>query len=357
MADPTFDPFTDPEYQTLFNDAKAASDTFASNEAEIKRLQAIIDTYGSDITPQNNPQAFAIIGQAKVLQAANDELKKQLPVLTAKRDNRFALASQGWVNSQAGTAGAGAVKSQNLLATNINANIQGSIALNNSQAADALLGIGQKQQAVVGRQSAKAGQAGYSASSGTLGALADAAATASDADQAAIEGYRVGTNNLLTQQSTAAMGAATAITGAINKTTTDWQDKSLVTLTDVTDTRMTNVNTAVAASGFTGDMNTPGITDSNAAVDTALDTWDYASYMETLNTLTGHSANQATWDQMMSSQGVPPINPYSQYSSTLAPLAPVSGGIATNLLAAATNTPDVYTSTLSGKKNNTGRLI
>jgi hypothetical protein len=278
-------------------------------------------------------------------------------VLETKRENRGAVLKQGGVNVQTGEAGAEAVKNENLLSRNINQEIQGRVARNISQADEAQKSIGKNLGATIGQQAARAGQAGVDVGSGTTGAMADAASAKSATDKSAIEGYRIGLQNLLMGQGDAATKAAESLTGSINTQTADWAAKSTSAVGDVTGNLLKNVETVVGTGYFEGDAQTQGVKDSQAAVGTTLDTWSLNSYQDVLNTLTSHSANKTTWDQMLLEQAGAPTNPYSSYNAAISPLTPVAG-TQSNLLAAAAGEQDlsgVYT--LSGSKSKSASLI
>jgi hypothetical protein len=293
------------------------------------------------------------IEQLNALDAEMVALSGEASTLETKRDNRGALVTQGGVNTQAGTAASEAIKNENLLAQNIGQEIQGRIARNNQQATEAKASVNILSEATRGRQAAKAGQAGYGMASGTAGALADASASKSAEDQAAIESYRVGRQNLLMGQGEAAAKSALDLSGTINTITDDWSTKSAAALTDVTGTLLKNVETVVKMPSFSGDIQAaPGIKPAQEAVDSTLGTWSFDKYMETLNTLTGHSSNKSTWDSMLLDLKSAPENPYGSADSAISPLTPVAG-TQSNLLAAAAGAPsqDVYSMNLSGKKS------
>ena len=283
------------------------------------------------------------------------KLQGSAQVSEASREGRGAVLKQQGVNLQAGPAAQTAIEGENLLVRNINQELQGRIAGNKVQAEEAKKNVGTQQAAALGQAAARAGQAGYSSGSGTGLAMSEAARTRYDADRTAIEGQRQGRENLLVQQGQAAAESATILSGAIDKTSRDWQDKSTTAITDVTGVLVGNVKKVAGLPGFGGDVNTPGVQASREAVGTALETWSFDSYLEALNSLTSRSVNKGTWDRLLLEKDAP-VNPYEQYSSAISPLTPIAG-TSSNLLAAAAGTPDtVYTSTLSGKKN-TGSLI
>lgn len=340
-----FDPTTDTEYQRLDSEVQKLNKQIADAEAILKA----------------NPSAFTFV----------DTLRVNLARTTAERDNLGAKLQQGSVNAQTATAGAEAIKNENLLARNINQEITGRIAQNTQQAGEALVNVDLQQKAKIGQQAAKAGQAGYNAESGTAGALTEAVGAKIALDKAALEDLRLGRQNLLLGQGTAATKAAESLAGSIDTTTKDWADKSTSAVTEVTDTRMKNllgITEPAKIGDFTGqygdftvykpvDTNTPGMQAASKAIDTTLDTWSMQSYTDVLNTLTSHSANKTTWDQMLLDKVSAPVNPYQQFDSGISPLTPLAG-TQSNLLAAAAGSPDVYTSNLSGTTTNkTGRLI
>jgi hypothetical protein len=278
-------------------------------------------------------------------------------VFETKRENRGAVLKQGGVNVQTGVAGAEAVQNENLLSRNINQEIQGRIALNLSQAKEAQQSIGKNLGATIGQQEARAGQAGVDVGSGTTGVMATAASAKSATDKAAIEDYRIGQQNLLMGQGDAATKAAESLTGSINTQTADWAAKSTSAVGDVTANLLSNVETIVGTGYFEGDAQTQGVKDSQAAVGTTLDTWSLQSYQDVLDTLTSHSANKTTWDQMLLDQASTPTNPYSSYNEAIDPLTPV-GGTPTNLLAAASEEQDISNVyTLSGSTSKSTSLI
>lgn len=359
---------TDTEFLGYNTEAEKKWAELAKSQEEIASLQTQLESAKARVIPptvdgdtdwdaENARQAeiTSLQTQLNETSARIVPLQGEAQVLETKRENRGAVLKQGGANTQAGTAGAEAVKNENLLSQNINQELVGRIARNTAQAKEAQTSVNLLSAATLGRQAALAGQAGYNAESGTSRALAASATSKSAADQAAIEGYRIGRQNLLMGQGDAATKAAESLTGSINKTTADWSEKSSSALTDVTGTLLANVEQLTAAEGFTGDANTQGVKDAYAAVDTTLGTWSYDSYLDVLDTLTSKSANKSTWDQMLLEQGSTPENPYSQFNTALSPLTPLAG-TSSNLLAAAAGSPDVYTSKLSGTNNN-GRLI
>ncbi len=364
---------TDPEFLGYDQKAKKAHADIAARQAVLDALQKELNGFpatGNDtawsqgqLGKQGQQQQVLTDARKKELQAQIDalntnitSLQGQAQIYETQRENRGAVVTQGGVNAQVGTAGAEAVKSENLLAQNINQELQGRIATNTSQAREAQAAVDKANAAVLGQQAARAGQAGYSGASGTSGAMADVALSKAEADKAAIEGYRAGYQNLLMGQGSAATKAAQDLTGSILTQTADWNAKSTAAVTDVTGNLLTNTQKVVdTPGGLASPELTQSVQDSQAAVGTTLDTWSLKSYQDVLSTLTSHSANKSTWDQMLLDKTAKPVNPYSTYETAISPLTPIAG-TQSNLLAAAAGAPDnVYT--LSGTKNNTGSLL
>ena len=347
----------DPEFLGYNTAAGKKWEAMAAKQAELAEAQAQWDAL-DPLAQRGIPKIYGPIkARLADLTSQITSLQGEAQVLETKRENRGAVLKQGGVNTQTGAAGAEAVKAENLLSQNINQELVGRIAKNTQQATEAQSSVNLLSRATIGRQAVKAGQAGYDASSGTAQAMTEAAISKSAADKAAIEGYRIGRQNLLMGQGEAATKAAESLTGSINTQTADWAAKSTAAVGDVTGTLLKNMEQLVAVPGFSGDAQTPGVKASSAAVDTTLDTWSLKSYMDVLNTLTSHSANKSTWDQMLLDQASPAANPYGQFNAAISPLTPIAGA-QSNLLAAAAGagSPDVYSSNLSGTKNN-GRLI
>jgi hypothetical protein len=366
MAEHIIDPTTDKEYSSLDAQIQEQQKALTDLPNEIKRKRSAGYVWAPDrnswIIPQFNKDPHAHIGDQEAVKYANTapdptSYKKAITELTAKRDNRAAVLKQTGANMGVGDAGAEAVANENLLSQNINQEITGRIARNTAQADEAQKAVNILTGAKLGQNAVKAGRAGYDASSGTAGVLAQSATAKTEADKAAIESYRIANQNLLMGQGDAATKAAESLTGTVSATTADWASKSMSAVNDVTGARLKNVETVLAVPGNTGDVNTPGVKASVDAIGTTLGTWSLQSYMDVLNTLTSHSTNKSTWDQMLLDQASPAVNPYSSYEAAISPLTPVAG-TASNLLAAAAGGPDlsnVYT--LSGNKNKTGGLI
>lgn len=356
---PTYE-FDDPEYISYAQQQELVEGEILKKQQQIKLLEKA-DTLQIDAS--GIPVGYSSASQISELKKEIAELAVKAQQWQVKKEAKGAVLTQGGVNTQAKTAGEKAAKDENLLVQNIQQELQGRVARNLFQAEEAQSKVGKQYEAALGQQAARAGQAGYAASSGTAGAMAGAAASKTAADRAAIEDYRLGLQNLLMGQSGAAAGAAESLIGAINKGTTDWGEKSTTAVSDVTGNLLTNVEQLTGTPGYTGDVYAdPGIAASQAAVDTALDTWSLTAYMDVLDTLTSHSANKATWEKMLLEQAGTPTNPYGQYDTAISPLTPVAG-TQSNLLAAAAaagedDTSNVYTSSLklSGKKKSKGLI-
>lgn len=347
----TYTDISDPEFLGYDQQAKQLRKTISNKQPEYDSLKTQYTALANKGFSDNyiNRYYNDLAKKTHTLDAELVSLSGQAATLETQRENRGATLTQAGANTQIDTAGSEAVKNENLLSQNINQEITGRIARNTQQAQDTVAGVNLLSEATRGRQAAKAGQAGYSGASGTAGALAAAASSKSAGDLAAIEDYRIAEQNLLMGQGEAATKSATSLSGTINTQTADWAAKSTSALTDVTGTLLKNVQQVADTPGFSGDINTPGVKASQAAVDTTLGTWSLKSYMDVLDTLTSHSANKSTWDQMLLEQAGTPTNPYSQFDTALTPLTPLAG-TSSNLLAAAAGTPDnVY--------KNTGRLI
>lgn len=362
--DTLYTDFSDPELLGYDEESRKKWAEAEAKKARLPQLQAELD-YNAAREDFRHFHDKAQELRATIAQINSEvaALEGEAQVLETKRENRGATLKQTGENAQSRGAAGTAIENENLLLRNISQELQGRVAQNTAQAAEAITSADTRGAAERGRAAARAGQAGYSAESGTVSAMADAARTRSDADRQAIEGYRIGRQNLLLGQSEAAAQAAESLTGTINTQTADWEAKSTAAVSDVTGNLLENVQQITGVEGFQGDVRDPrgkgdvyGVKASEEAVDSTLGTWSFAAYLDTLNMLTGKSANKNTWDRMLLEQAGASVNPYAQFSTAISPLTPTAGP-STNLLAAAAGADqidNVYT--LSGTKNTGGLL-
>ena len=348
---------TDPDFLKFDKAAAGKWAAAGKKEAEAEDLRkrlaaagAMLQNSSSQGDLYNWTQAVAVL-QSMLDSATADltSLQGQAQVSETQRENRGAVLAQSGVNTRAAGAGAAAIESENLLVSNINQELTGRVSQNLVQAEEAKKNIGRQQDAATGRALVLAGQSGYSAGSGTARAMDEASRARYDADRAAIEDLRIGRQNLLMEQGQAAGESANMLAGAIDRTTKDWKEKSTSSLIDVAGSLLKSVEQA----GGTG---APGVQAAQEAVGGTLATWSFEAYLDTLDTLTKNSVNKSTWDRMLLEKGSAPANPYEEYGPELSPLTPVAGTSSNLLAAAAVETPDVYTSSLSGNKKK-GKLI